>query len=690
MRIGILLLALVFFCIALNPLAGWAGPANPRPVEVVQPDGTVVEVRLVGDEWYHCYESLDGYAVVPDRDGRWVYADLDGAGEFVPTAHALGVENGAVVSFKQSVGPHLRETAAQRTERRERFEQRTLPELAEKAASLAPAMTGIVNVPVVLMQYPDYPATQSAVSFSNMMNQFGYNGTGSFRDYYLEVSQHSLTVQATVVGWYTAPYNRFNYRDGAGTYAELAQAKSLARAAVDSAEIAGFDWGPFDNDGDGRVDVVFVVHQGHGAECGAAGDSNYVWSHAWFLNDFVSDLSVQYDGKLIDRYLMVPEEDCSGAHEKIGIYCHEFGHAMDLPDLYDVDYSSAGIGIWGLMAYGHWGGDLNSPQTPTHLCAWSRVQAGFVAPQVVTSNVSSVSLWPGMVYQLWTNGAVGKEYFLVENRALSGFDANLPGGGLAVWHVDDNMATTTNTDNAVDGRRRVDLEEADAAGDLDSWANTGDAGDLYPGSSSNTLFDGASTPDSRDHLGCGDPGHRRQHDRHERLLESGPGRHRDHRRAEPGDPRLSQRQRHRAGFDRLPVRLQLQPRHLDRQQRRRRDRRAGARIDQPPVCARLERGHADDERGGEVLCPRPRAGRRLRVGRCGDADHRRGHRPVPGDDLQHGQQSARAGRRGGTGSTSTGRSRNRRWRATASASWSTTRRIRSGARFPGRRTTSPC
>jgi hypothetical protein len=88
------------------------------------------------------------------------------------------------------------------------------------------------------------------------------------------------------------------------------------------------------------------------------------------------------------------------------------------------------------------------------------------------------------------------EYFLVENRQRTGYDAALPGCGLLVWHIDETR-TSGNSANADETRKLVDLEEADGLNNLDGVGNRGDAGDPYPGSTNNTQFNDTSNPNSR-------------------------------------------------------------------------------------------------------------------------------------------------------------------------------------------------
>ena len=60
-------------------------PAHPLPVRVLQPDGTYVTLRLVGDEWCHFQTTLDGYSIIKDTRGYYVYAQKLG-GQLQPTA----------------------------------------------------------------------------------------------------------------------------------------------------------------------------------------------------------------------------------------------------------------------------------------------------------------------------------------------------------------------------------------------------------------------------------------------------------------------------------------------------------------------------------------------------------------------------------------------------------------------------
>lgn len=151
------------------------------------------------------------------------------------------------------------------------------------------------------------------------------------------------------------------------------------------------------------------------------------------------------------------------------------------------------------MGGGSWGGQ---GLRPVHPSAWCKADQGWVDVENITSSrrlsIPDVKT-SNRVYRLWENGTNGAEYFLLENRQRTEYDGELPGEGLLIWHIDDNV--DTNTDAA---RYKVTLKQADGQRSLEAspWlGNQGDAGDPYPGSANNRTFDSNSIPSSRDHNG---------------------------------------------------------------------------------------------------------------------------------------------------------------------------------------------
>jgi len=143
----------------------------------------------------------------------------------------------------------------------------------------------------------------------------------------------------------------------------------FARDAILAAD-ADIDFSQYDADGDGTVDAVAIIHQGRGKE--ESGKATDIWSHQSSLSGAGLG-ALTLDGVTVDTYIIMPEvQGAGGDITTIGVLAHEYGHALGLPDLYDVDYSSAGIGDWGLMGGGAWLQVSRAGDSPAHMVAGSK------------------------------------------------------------------------------------------------------------------------------------------------------------------------------------------------------------------------------------------------------------------------------------------------------------------------------
>jgi len=449
---------------------------SPYPVNVYQPDGSKLTIYGVGDEFNHFSVTEDGFTVLKNKNGFYEFALLNKTGKLDYSgyrARNVVERNDAEKQFLQSIPKYLLEeniSIDPKFSTTEDTPQKVFPS------------TGTRKVLLLLIKYPDLDSSYPQTEFDDFMNESNYNGTGSFRDYYLQASDGDLTLNVDVFGWYVSKEDYLYYGDDSGED----RARELVAEAVDSAEAAGVDFSIYDNDNDGEVDNLMVVHSGPGAEEGS--QTEYIWSHSWNL----FNLARTYDGVLIDDYVIQPETRTWGM-VGIGVFCHEFGHALGLPDLYDTEprpEDSEGLGNWCLMAGGAW---MNDEKTPVMLSAWTREELGWINPTVISAE-GDYSLSPTGsstdCYKMLTPNS--NEYFLLENRYKTGFDSYLPGSGLAIFHVN-----TSKLDNDDENNKLSDLEEADGLNDLDGTGNRGDAGDVFPGSTNNTSFNDFTNPNSQ-------------------------------------------------------------------------------------------------------------------------------------------------------------------------------------------------
>lgn len=390
-----------------------ANPAYPGKIAYRQPDGSIVYVRMHGDEWYH---------YTTDEKGRVV--ELSESGFLVET------EKPSREMYEQAVARRRAAGAA-------------------RAWSPHTDMTmGVRHIPVFLIQFQDKKFIESdpKTSFSNLLNLpgYSYNGaTGSVRDYYYDNSGGKFTPIFDVYGPYTlsgnvADYGGSNYSTGA------------CRALFDTCVALDdeVDFSQYDVNNDGKVDMILFYFAGYNqADGGRVYNKETIWPHQyWVPYGYSAANSTTFDGKKLDRYFCTSEfQGYSGSRlAGIGTTCHEFGHSLGLPDFYDTDYEdngeSGGLYQYSIMCSGS---RLNNENTPPYFNTIEKQMLGWAGePESLTSTgqyeIQSVNT--GGAYIL--PSAYNDEYFLLECRIKSGWDAYLPSGGLLVFHIDKKASTS--------------------------------------------------------------------------------------------------------------------------------------------------------------------------------------------------------------------------------------------------------
>lgn len=354
---------------------------------------------------------------------------------------------------------------------------------------------------ILLATFTDQPWLTDAVYFDSLI--FG-NEIGDMRHYYHEISYDEFHViqgpgqYPSEIGWTLMPQTYAYYVDGQNGFGDYPRNAPGLVVDIVNAVDPYVDFSIYDNDGNGYVDGLMVIHTGPGAEF--TGSDNDIWSHAW-------SVPAQYvDGVYVRGYSMEPEYWQQPGDMTCGVYCHEFGHQIGLPDLYDTDYSSRGVGRFSLMAGGSWNGNLGN--RPAHMDAWCKVQVGFASATVLSEDTTGleipVSEFSPIVYRVWRGGVgTGNQYFLIENRGPYGYDIGLQGiQGLFIWHIDDNQSGNRHEwypGYTSFGHYLVALEQADGDWDLERDVNSGDGADPFPGYTGNYTFNNTSLPNSMDY-----------------------------------------------------------------------------------------------------------------------------------------------------------------------------------------------
>ena len=478
--------------VAGTALTACAVMADPEPRTVTQPDGSKVTLQLFGDEFFSYTLTRDGYQVV--------FNPLNKTWEFAALAPDRSVVPGGIVAangkrpLAMAKGPLALPTAEQAGMRKARRK------ILEPGAYDYSKFHGLI----ILVEFNDAPFTRSDIHqiFSEMVNKKGYDGfmsdnlipskieyTGSVRDYYYDNSNGIFDPSFDVVGPVKVNYSQFYARQTSG-------AQTLVKAALNALD-DDIDYSLYDTDGNREVDMVYFIFSGAGSNF-SGNDSNLIWPHA------SSVMGLSLDGVSFGRYACSTELYGAPANKEldgIGTICHEFSHVLGLPDLYDVDYETNGQaenpGKWSLMAAGSY---LNRSRTPCGYSLWERYYLGFTEPRLI-SETGKYSLRP--VNEGDTpdgcriNSSVDEEYFMLEARDKTGWDAYLPGQGLLVHRVDYSNPSvwTGNRVNETPQHTYYTLLRADAQ--RSGSTVTDGPGDPFPGTGNVTSLTNATTPSMR-------------------------------------------------------------------------------------------------------------------------------------------------------------------------------------------------
>ena len=388
------------------------------------------------------------------------------------------------------------------------------------ALGLRAQSVGGWRVPVMLVSFSDDTVRATPAQFEQLLFDTTHaTPTGSVAEYWRWASGGRIQLSGRVVASVVLPHPQSYYAAGNFGVSATATPRNGLGFALDAMRLgeAGVNWLEFDPNFDGAVDMVWLVHAGVGGE---GGDHNRLWSitsrmTAGWTGAGAFPTSTIIPGTinrpvLIDRFTMLPELSLfhPGSLSEIGVFAHEFGHALGLPDLYNIeDPRDTGPGNWSLMASGAYGGDNHSPEYPTHPGAWP---IHFLGWDRLTRPTRDTTLVLGPiervpeVIDLWFQGEESHEHFLIENRRRIDFDRNLPGEGLVVYHVDESTIGFRMANNPINSGDYPGLLllEGDGDGDLLVGRNRGDANDPLPGNLDIRRLDDFTLPSLRTFTGA--------------------------------------------------------------------------------------------------------------------------------------------------------------------------------------------
>ena len=458
------ILSLSFAFLGITSL--FAARANSNIAKITLADGTEVSARLYGDEHFHYYRMLDGTPLKKNAEGKYVKSspkELQARQtQAMKARQAASATSEALVASKTSATGEVQKTEATQ-----------IPVIGKVTAPSYFPHAGSPKALVILVQFQDvkFKSTNPVATFNHYLNaEMGeeapaadatiYNTSksntnyGSVKQYFTDMSMGKFTPQFDVVGPVTVSHNSAYYgkdtaKPGYGSDDNFTQMISEACTLVSN----NVNFADYDSDGDGYVDLVYVIYAGYSQSWGG-NDDDCLWPKSGTATFYKYDANgnktserLAYNGKLIKRYGInnelnntPSEKDKKGRDylNGIGLFCHEFSHTLGLPDLYCTsgDYNDQSPDYWDLMDGGEY---TFNGYCPTPYSPWEKAVMEWIEPITLEANSpQQLALEPfednSKSYKI--DAEEGGEYLLLQNIKQTGWSRHLLGSGLLVWRID--------------------------------------------------------------------------------------------------------------------------------------------------------------------------------------------------------------------------------------------------------------
>ena len=235
----------------------------------------------------------------------------------------------------------------------------------------------------------------------------------------------------------------------------------MVKEACDSAN-KYVDFRNYDNNGDGTVDLVYIIYAGYSQSNGAPDDA--IWPQAFPLN------SGNYDGMKIgycgvnNELNYYPGYKLKSAPYKringIGLFCHEFSHTLGLPDLYsNLAVDNQEMEYWDLMDGGEY---TDNGYTPTPYTPWEKEVMGWTSIDTLADDSVKVTMNPDDALKI---NSTTSQYVILQNLQKQGWASKMLGHGLLVYRIDYGTRKAVNMGdmpNTTAGKPAVTIIPADS------------------------------------------------------------------------------------------------------------------------------------------------------------------------------------------------------------------------------------
>ncbi len=427
----------------------------------IQPNGTMLTIYKGGNGTVAFYTTLDGYVVLHEPDGGYYYAKFgsDGLAPTEQQAHDPAERTPEEQAFVAASAITAEQAYASPTMHRSPLKAtaRTTSGLGEygKTANGTVSSIGNITIPVIMVEFPNraFQETSTIDKLSRFLNEEGYSDetytAGSVRDYFLAQSNNMFRPTFNVVAKVKASHD-YAYYGGNSSSRRDTCLTNLIKEAIDSALYAGVDFSTMLVNN--KVPLVSVILAGPGEHNAyETGAEDYIWGQfntfsyksslggPSFSSFFVGDEILQkYSVSVVSGAYVY--NVTGSTFEGMGVFCHEFGHALGLPDFYNTSSGAGVVDFWSVMDYGQY---WRNGYRPLGYNAYERNFMGWLKINDLGNDPQTLTIYPigsadnteAQAYRI-VNPSNDKEYYILENRQAGTWYPSELGTGLLIYHVD--------------------------------------------------------------------------------------------------------------------------------------------------------------------------------------------------------------------------------------------------------------
>lgn len=502
----------------------------------VQSDGTSVTVSRVHKGQIGFYATNDGLALLRNAQGDFCYTLLQDTMLVATDILAHNFDERSADEQRAAAARFATASEAMarlfpHTQASRRHALKLIPSTNNGIGSYGESLGGVVpsigkhRIPVVMAEFADktFQPYSTKEKITRWLNEEGYNdeklGAGSVRDYFYDQSNGMLELNYEVVAKVTLPQNYAYY--GADANGRIDPNRNLFfDDVIRLAQEQGVDFSQYVAEGASGVYNVAIVFAGQGEQSSSlkeAGSDDYLWACfvqgkrtyngvpilSFFISNEVFPSYVDDSGKLVT--------DSQGNYitqsvmtDGIGVFCHEMGHALGLPDFY---YTGSDhvipdtlntMGLWSVMDMGNY---VNNGYWPVGYNAYELACLGWMeAVELKEAQVATLA----PIYQsdsehprayIIRNATVPTDFLMLENRQQGKWYPSAMGHGMLVTHVDYNASiwSANIINNTPDHQRFSYIPADDDKGNVGMQSKDQLQGDLFPGTTGKTsLTDNSS------------------------------------------------------------------------------------------------------------------------------------------------------------------------------------------------------